>query len=506
MRSILQRITELVYAVAGATIVLLQARPLNSTLIGRDSGVFLYTAVQFLHGGTPYLNSWDHKPPLIYFIDALGISLGSGSRWGVWCLEFIAVFAAGWIGYKLVQRIFGSLSAILASYLFFVSMALLLDGGNLTTEFAVPLQFGCLWLAVDFEKLKKEKLIGLLIGILLAASFLLKQSTIGIGCSILLYLFLSLRSRSSLRTTGRVIALISAGAALFFLPIVFFFLIRGGLSDLWNAAFVYNITYTAEGQVDLTWNQFVNSILLKTGFFSLSLLGWGWALVLLLKNKVVFPVGVKEIVIIGLIDLPLEFFFIFVPGRGYNHYFLTLLPVLCIFSGFAVWQILSFFSTITYSRKIAAVTIGLFILTTTIVQTPSVLESLDYWTKTPEKIRDILWFVEKNSIQEDQVLFWGAETRLNYISERRSPTRFSYQIPLYKPTYVTEKMILECLDGILLIKPKYIIDTHFATTPYLQFPITSVKIDRKIADIQSIYQAKLTEPTWTVYEHIETIR
>jgi len=27
---------------------------------------------------------WDHKPPLIYFVDALGLSLTPNSLWGVW--------------------------------------------------------------------------------------------------------------------------------------------------------------------------------------------------------------------------------------------------------------------------------------------------------------------------------------------------------------------------------------------------------------------------------------
>ena len=51
-------------------------------LPGMDNGVFLYGGQQLLVGKTPYLDFWDHKGPLIYFINALGLMIGKGSRAG----------------------------------------------------------------------------------------------------------------------------------------------------------------------------------------------------------------------------------------------------------------------------------------------------------------------------------------------------------------------------------------------------------------------------------------
>ena len=42
-------------------------------LPGTDNGVFLYGGQQLLAGKTPYLDFWDHKGPLIYFINAIGL-------------------------------------------------------------------------------------------------------------------------------------------------------------------------------------------------------------------------------------------------------------------------------------------------------------------------------------------------------------------------------------------------------------------------------------------------
>jgi hypothetical protein len=48
----------------------------------RDSGVFLYAGWRITEGDIPYRDIWDHKPPVIFYINALGLSLTKGSRWG----------------------------------------------------------------------------------------------------------------------------------------------------------------------------------------------------------------------------------------------------------------------------------------------------------------------------------------------------------------------------------------------------------------------------------------
>src|SRR5687768_898621 len=73
----------------------------------RDSGVFLYTAWRMLDGEVPYRDVWDHKPPAIYVIDALGLVLGGGTLWGVWALEALALVSAAVVGYAVAARVSG---------------------------------------------------------------------------------------------------------------------------------------------------------------------------------------------------------------------------------------------------------------------------------------------------------------------------------------------------------------------------------------------------------------
>jgi hypothetical protein len=54
---------------------------------------------------------------------------------------------------------------------------------------------------------------------------------------------------------------------------------------------------------------------------------------------------------------------------------------------------------------------------------------------------------------------WGAETAINFLSDRRSPTRFVYQYPLYRLCYVDGAMVEEFLIDIKNNEPAVIIDT-----------------------------------------------
>src|SRR4026207_2167425 len=90
----------------GTLITLFPNNPNNMTLPSRDSGVFLYVGWRLLHGDIPYRDVWDHKPPLIYFVDALGIALTPGSFWGLWILQVFFIFFTLLFVYKLLDQEF----------------------------------------------------------------------------------------------------------------------------------------------------------------------------------------------------------------------------------------------------------------------------------------------------------------------------------------------------------------------------------------------------------------
>ena len=72
-------------------IVLAQANPFYQSP-NRDGGLFMYMGDRLLKGDVLYVDIWDNKGPLIFYLNALGLFLGRGLRWGVWGLEYVFLY------------------------------------------------------------------------------------------------------------------------------------------------------------------------------------------------------------------------------------------------------------------------------------------------------------------------------------------------------------------------------------------------------------------------------
>ncbi len=99
----------------------------------RDSGIFLYVSSRLLDGDALYRQVWDHKPPLVFWINALGLAFSGHSIWGVWVMQFAFLFLTCLLGYALVRRAFGRWPGAVALSAALLTLSYVLHGGN-TTE------------------------------------------------------------------------------------------------------------------------------------------------------------------------------------------------------------------------------------------------------------------------------------------------------------------------------------------------------------------------------------
>lgn len=487
---------------SGTLYVLLPTSPLNMQYTNRDSGVFLYVGWRILNGELPYRDVWDHKPPLIFYINALGLAITGGSRWGVWLLEFLSLFFAAFVGYKLIRKALGTIPAILSTSLWLLTLEFVIRGGNLTTEYTLPLQFVALWFAqTALEKPKSPCWLWFLIGLIGATAFFTKQTTIGIWLSIVLFLAVY---RVKLHMTKELVL-----ELLYFLGGTFavciswiaFFGLQGGLIPFWSAAFEFNFVYisSATSFIDRL-KPVITGITPLTTVSLLQFAGIGYLLGLLLvyfRRDAVR--GWLPLLVIGLFDLPIELALVSTSGKTYPHYYMTILPILAFFAGVVFWIILSsrFFCEIPQTAKyvLTASILGVFLWTSFnqyIIQVAS-LRAVGQHSIVSE--------IEQNTNPEDTVLLWGAEASINYFSHRQSPTRFVYQYPLYTQGYADEQMIIEFLDDLIYKRPRWIIDTHNPITPLYEFPVQSYAIQQKIAYLRCHYHIVSEIQNWTVYEY-----
>lgn len=481
--------------------VMIPIDPNHAPFIHRDSGVFNYIGWRILNGEVPYRDIWDHKPPLIFFINALGHFFSDDTTWGVWTLELISLFIAAYFGYRIVKNSLGDGIAIFVLFYWLLTLFFVLEGGNLTEEYALPLQFMCFWLIYKSNPTKFEIWRWITIGIIISLLFFLRQTTIGIGLAIIVYLsFIRIKSREY-KQLAKEFLYIFFGFALIAMLIMSYFYIHSALSDFWNASFQYNFIYSKLYTNEFSFVQAI-APLAKNGFLWVSLFGFVFALIWILRGKS-NKGDLRTLIIIGIIDLPIEMFLFNFSGRGNPHYCMTLLPSLAIFSGIMLWLISKSINTLV---KFNTPTILL-----TVIAILAILKSGSYWSYRTAVLeihgfkgyKSVVRFVETSSLPNDTVLFWGAESAYNYYCQRASPSKYVYLYPLYTDGYVTKEMIEGFLDEIIQNHPKYIVDTkRVKEIPFFEFILQSEEIDNKVMFLKTQYVLEKQVNKWDIYKYI----
>ncbi|MBI5963189.1 MAG: glycosyltransferase family 39 protein [Chloroflexi bacterium] len=502
--NIIDKTWEKLLVLFGALCVLLPASPLNLPLPYKDSGVFLYMGWRILNGGLPYRDIWDHKPPVIFYINALGLFITNNSRWGVWLLELSSLFFAALIGFQLIKKAFGIFPAIFSLLLWLLSLVPILQGGNFTTEYTLPLQFFALWLVYDSDQPDGWRFF--LIGLTGAIAFFTKQTAVGIWIAIAISLLLRKLTLAQIRQWFRELSLISFGGLTVFIIILIFFGAQGAFPQFWSAAFKYNYFYSSLDEYDMAsrLSSATSGLrpLTRAGLLQFSIIGYAIAIGHLLFNKKLTD-KFRSLLLVGLIDLPVELALIGISKNTFPHYYMTLLPVLALLTGFTAWAFVFLISTWKIPNIVKYVAALGLLAVFAQGSFDNYMDQLYTYRKFNKK-EAVINYIKEATSPDDYVLMWGAETFVNYETLRKSPSRFSYQHPLRREGYVDERLIIEFLDDVIQHRPQLIINT-LSPTPMYDFPIRTAEIDTKISYLQSHYCTAKDIDSWTVYEYSEDI-
>jgi hypothetical protein len=230
--------------------------------------------------------------------------------------------------------------------------------------------------------------------------------------------------------------------------VVAFFALNGALEQFWSAAFQFNFVYSSSiGGIGDRLKPILEGLgdLKGVGIFQFAMIGYVIGLFVFFKKNILRD-GLP-LLAVGLIALPVEWILISIQGRIVSHYLTTLLPVLALFTGITFWVLFSWVSSWKPSKLVQLLflfgMVGIFIWGSNAAYKRQIL--------TYREVNDTstIDYIKTMSSPDDPVLILGAETFINYFSQRKSPTRFVYQNPLYEEGYVSEAMILEFLMDII---------------------------------------------------------
>ncbi len=433
-----------------------------------DSCIFIYVAKGILQGDIPYLDRWDHKGPLLYFLNSIGLIIHEG--FGGLLIQALFLLGTCYFAFAALRNSFGAVPALLALALFLAFFTKFNLPGNFTEQYGLLFQFLTLYLFVRSEDQAKPNIspphfasLHLGIGALGAASFLLRPNLVALWIVIGLY-WLFVRGNSLRKLAW---AVFGGGSVLITVAMLFLYL--GAWNALWDAVIVFNLAHSgASLQERLGVVQFLLTQMLPISLLVIA--SWFLGISCLIRARVQVE-RFKGLLIVALILLPLEVVSLSLSGFEYRHYFLTALPVsmllLALFVRFVLEQRLIAPSLVSVALLIGAAYYASPHLNFERISNKYGQNGMSVIQKDSPiavRLRDL---IQGATAPDDTILAWGKGAWIYLLSDRDAPTRFFYDVPLTKPNYTNQSMRDEFFSDVKEQIPRLIIDMRHSRLPPL---------------------------------------
>lgn len=250
-----------------------------------DSGIFQEMGVCLVQGGTPYVDLFDHKGPILWFIQALGIWISP--RWGIMIMQSLSLFCTLILWYKTARLIIGkpglSIVVSLSGLLFLLAFY---QRGNLCEEWCLP--FISLPIYLYFYRWRKKQipqplyttLDSFVIGLCVGTIAMIRLNNTAPIIGFVLWDFIMCLKHKEYKKLWTNISAICAGMVLIFLGCALFYLVKAGWNGVYEmiyGTFVFNLLYFEE-KTSLTFLSSIQHYILPVIFLLI-------LIILMFKNK-----------------------------------------------------------------------------------------------------------------------------------------------------------------------------------------------------------------------------
>ena len=521
-----------------------------------DSGFYAYYGKAILHGQLPYRDIWDDKPPLGYYLNALGLFVFGQTPWGVWWSSVVWILGCMVLFFVVIKKLLGGVTAGVTSIIFLGALMnpQIFQGGNLMEVYSLAPQIGTIGITYLFITNHRKPWLAFLAGVLTACAFLIKQPTIMLGCSSILLMVISSLNEWKIREAFRIGLGFLLGTVSLIAVVSVYWLWVGALGQFLDGAFLQGFSFIGGSESSLRENFFYTLVnvlpylyigwlyliaMVTGGFFlveklyqfwikpvlkeHLSWIEWILLVLLLLfpliakrmwpgsyfgkfwvisifslgfyflmkfyrlQSKPVFQrvfTPVEWTWLIAIVALPLEVLMASLGGRYFGHYFITMVPAVTIAIGYPIWRVASISRE---SLKSKGLLLGnavymILMISTLVWGGISFVRDLPAGMYTNDvagifrgqiPMNELERYIVQTTQPDDEVLVWHIHLGINFVTDRKAPSRFLYPLNLFIPPNEGNTRLKEYVDELEANPPELILVQRVSSLalPFVDEPI-----------------------------------
>jgi hypothetical protein len=399
----------------------------------------------------PYVDFFDHKGPLIYFINAAGLFIGGWA--GVWGIEVLFMFVSVFFAYKTALFFTEAFPAFWGTGISFVALVPFFEQGNLTEEYVLPFIFISLYIfpKYSFTQTEPGKIqIGIL-GACFGSSLLLRPNMFAVWLSFYAVICVQKLFQKEYKSIVRYMLFFCSGIAITLLPVLLYLKVTGTLEDCIDQYIVFNKIYmTSPARASISFFSYVKSFVIAIKRApALFVIAFAW----LLQEKT--SESKYGFYVAYAISCAVSFLLIGLSRMNYGHYYMVLIPLFIPVVSFYTGKLFTLF----HQSKDACIKYGapLLLLYVFFINQINIGRSNVYYTINSDKrgyFSEIGSFINDNTAPDDTISVFGNECVVYLFADRDSASRYIYQMP---PVNISPKIKMEYASDLQKIQPELLI-------------------------------------------------
>ncbi|MCH4193258.1 MAG: hypothetical protein LKF52_13200 [Butyrivibrio sp.] len=293
--------------------------PLFPKFYQYDSAIFMMVGKAVAGGKQLYVDVFDHKGPILFWINALGMWLGG--RNGVFFLQCLFMMADLALMNKIIVLFGEGKQRVWMIAATLIYLAYPLANGNLSEEYSLPFIFLCLYLFLRDLQEGNEPTIGysFIYGVGIGILMFIRANNAVTICALVLFWLVELLYEKKWLVLLKNAGIGIAGIMVVTVPICLYFEVQGSLQEMLYATFLFNMKYSSRTSFLSTFMQ--KSVMAHMMILFMPLI---MAVFVFSYNEFSrrFKLAMELILVLNMLSLFM--------GFGFNHYFMIETPIILI--------------------------------------------------------------------------------------------------------------------------------------------------------------------------------